>query len=114
VAAGGWPKVYRVLRPGALFWLDHVSDFASVSFSLPAHTSTHLHALDSDCRIMWAAAVTHKKFTARCGLPQIALIMCAAVADAGRAVHRRPICILRLDRLAVSFLFHCLRTHSLQ
>jgi hypothetical protein len=74
--------------------LDHVSDFASISFSLPAHTSTQLHALDSDCRIMWAAAVTHKKFAARCGLPQIALIMRAAVADAGRAVHRRPICIL--------------------
>ena len=85
---GGWPRVYRVLRPGALFWLDHlnyaaaqpnamfaplldhVSDFASVSFWLPAHTSEHLHASDSDCSIMWAAAVTHKKFAARCGLPQ--------------------------------------------
>ena len=21
---GGWPRVYRVLRPGALFWLDHI------------------------------------------------------------------------------------------
>ena len=88
VAAGGWPRVYRVLRPGALFWLDHlncaaaqpnamfaplldhVSDFASVSFWLPAHTSEHLHASDSDCSIMWAASVTHKKFAARCGLPQ--------------------------------------------
>jgi hypothetical protein len=48
--------------------LDHVSEFASVSFWLPAHTSKHVHA--SDCSITWVAAVTHKKTAARRGLPQ--------------------------------------------